>query len=168
MNPLRESRAKLFQLIRDARAGEMSVEIYVLNYSAITEALVKHKAMTEFQRSLWILQGLSDDLRWKVFECGSEMGWRMLMDDMPMMTDPEFEDVKKMVLQKSRTAIRWKRYLSEQPDMELSGYDGWPSTSTTISTIPTAFPMSTLSNSLKELSEQISKLTLSLKNQSQQ
>jgi hypothetical protein len=101
-------------------------------------------------------------------ECGSEMGWRMLMDDMPMMTDPEFEDVKKMVLQNSRTAIRWKRYLMEQQDMELSGYDGWPTTSTTTSTVPTAFATSTFSNSLKELSEQISKLTLILENQSRQ
>src|SRR6202023_1906712 len=97
MNPRRESKAKLFQLIRDARAGEVSAEIYVLNYTAITEALVKQNVMTTFQRSVWILQGLSDDLRWKVFECGSEMGWRMLMDDMPMMKDPEFEDIKKMV-----------------------------------------------------------------------
>ena len=56
----------LFQLIRDARAGEVSVEIYVLNYTAITEALVKQNVMTTFQRTLWILQGLSDDLRWKV------------------------------------------------------------------------------------------------------
>ena len=90
------------------------------------------------------------------------------MDDMNMMTDPEFEDIKNMVLQKSRTAIRWKRYLIEQQDMELSGYDGWPTTSTTTSTIPTAFEASTLSNSLKELSEQISKLTLFLEKQSQQ
>jgi hypothetical protein len=98
----------------------MSVEIYVLNYTAITEALVKQSVMTTFQPSVWIMQGLSDDLRWKVFECGSEMGWRMLMDDMPMITDPEFEDVKEIVLQKSRTAVRWKRYLMEQQDMELS------------------------------------------------
>ena len=90
------------------------------------------------------------------------------MDDMNMMTDPEFEDIKNMVLQKSRTAIRWKRYLIEQQDMELSGYDGWPTTSTTTSAIPTAFATSTLSNSLKELSEQISRLTLFLEKQSQQ
>jgi len=38
-DPPKETMAALFKLIGDARAGKMSVDMYVLKYTAITQAL---------------------------------------------------------------------------------------------------------------------------------
>ena len=55
--------AALFKLIHDARAGMMTVDMYVLKYTAITKVLVEKNVLSKFHRNVRILEGLSDDIR---------------------------------------------------------------------------------------------------------
>jgi len=169
-DPPKETKAALFKLIGDARAGKMTVEMYVLKYTAITKVLVNRNALSKFHRNVWILEGFSDDIRLEVFECGYEQGWRMLVDDTGM-EDPEFEEVKSLVLQKARGAEMEKLFQREMSESSTTFM-----TSSTVSTAPapTAAPttilssISTASDSLRlgKVSEQISKLALLLEDQS--
>ena len=66
--------------------GKINVEMYVLKYTGITEALVKRNALSKFDRNVSFLEGLSDDVQLKVFEYSREKGWRMLEHNLPAMT----------------------------------------------------------------------------------
>ena len=170
-DPPKETKAALFKLIDDARAGKMTVEMYVLKYTAITKVLVTQNALSKFHRNVWILEGFSNDIRSEVFECGYEKGWRMLVDDTEM-EDPEFEEVQSLVLQKARGAEMEKLFQREMSESSTTLMTG----STTVSTAPTAAPttipssISTASDSprFENVSEGISKLALLLEDQSQQ
>ena len=99
-DPLKNTRSELFRLIDDVRAGKINVEMYAIKYAGTTEALVNRNALSKFDRNVWFLEGLSDDVRLKVFEYGSEERWRMLEID-EGMTDPEFEELKREIFEGS-------------------------------------------------------------------
>ena len=56
----------LTKLIDDAKVGKVGVDVYVLKYTAITEALLKQNAMSNFERYVRLLQGLPDKVQSKV------------------------------------------------------------------------------------------------------
>ena len=47
-DPPKNTISALYKLINDTRAGKVNVDMYVLKYAAITEALVKKNAMSKF------------------------------------------------------------------------------------------------------------------------
>ena len=61
-DPPKDTAAALFKLIGDAKAGKMSVDMYVLKYTTITEALIRKNAMSKFDRAVRLLEGLSDEI----------------------------------------------------------------------------------------------------------
>lgn len=166
-DPPKDTTTVLFKLIDEARAGKMNVDMYVLQYTSITNVLVKKGVMSTFDRNVRLLDGLSEDVQTKVFEYGSKQGWRMLEYDI-MIEEPEFEEVKGVVLEKAKMMERQKLFM-RGGFMRSSEYAGsdiseTPTASTMVSTIPTTItsPASIASGSLKELSKKISRLTLFL------
>jgi hypothetical protein len=171
-DPPKNSIAALIKLIGEAKSGKMTVDMYVLKYTAMTQDLVKKSAMSTFDRNVWLLEGLSEVIQSKVFEYCSDRKWRMLEHDVNM-EEPRFEDLRDVVLAKARTMERKNLFLSGR----LSGM-GYLSTEATItptaSTVPSPTPTTMTSpNStasdldLKDLTEQISRLTLLINGQSQ-
>ena len=174
-DPPKDTVAALFKLIGDAKAGKMSVDMYVLKYTTITDTLVKKNAMSKFDRTVRLLEGLSDEIQSKVFEYCSEQGWRMLEHDVET-AEPVFEDVKKVVLEKAKMFERRKLFVGGRltgPGYVGTGSNGTPTSSATATTAPTTVPTTvtspvpTASDSIEELTKQLSKLTLILEGQPQ-
>jgi hypothetical protein len=166
-DPPKNSIAALVKLIGDAKSRKMTVDMYVLKYTAITQDLVDKNAMSTFDRNVRLLEGLSEVIQSKVFECCSDRKWRMLEHDVNM-EEPKFEDVRDVVLAKARTMERKNLFISGR--LSGMGYSSTDATATpTMSTAPTTMtsPSSTTSD-LKDLTEQISRLTLLIDGQSRQ
>src|SRR5436309_1257404 len=66
-DPPKDTVAALFKLISDTKAGKMNVDMYVLKYMTITDALIRKNAMSKFDRAVRLLEGLSDETQSKVF-----------------------------------------------------------------------------------------------------
>ena len=116
-----------------------------------------------------LLEGLSEEIQSKVFEYCSEKKWRMLEHDVET-TEPDFEEVKEVVLGKAKMLERRKLFIGGRA--MGSGYagigePGTPVPSVTASTIPTTVtsPAPAPSDSMGELAKQISRLTLILEGQ---
>src|SRR5436189_755828 len=133
MDPPKDTAAALFKLISGAKAGKMSVDMYVLKYTTITNTLVKKNAMSKFDRTVRLLEGLSDEIQSKVFEYCSEQGWRMLEHDVET-TEPVFEEVKRIVLEKAKMFERRKLFAGGRllgPGYVGTGSNGTPISSAT-------------------------------------
>ena len=63
----KDTAAALFKLIVDAKAGKMSMDMYVLKYTTITDTLVKRNAISKFDQTVRLLEGLSDERRFRVW-----------------------------------------------------------------------------------------------------
>ena len=142
--------------------------MYVLKYTTITDGPIRKNAMSKFDRAVRLLKGLSDEIQSKVFEYCSEQGWRMLEHDVET-TEPVFEEVKQIVLEKAKMIERRKLFSGGQPGFLGTGSSGTPAASTTATMVPTAVtsPVPSASDSIEELTRQITKLTLFLEGQPQ-
>ena len=163
-DPPKNTVAALCQLISEAKSGKMNGTMYVLKYTMITEALVKKNAISSFDRTVRLLEGLAGDLQKKVFEYCSKKKWRMLEHDVETV-EPDFDEVKSVVLEKAKMLERQKLFVRGQ--LVEPGYLGsepiTPAASTTISSIPTTMtsPVSTAVDSgVNELTKRIERLTL--------
>ena len=168
-DPPKDTATALFKLINDARTGKISVDMYVLRYTNVTDSLVKKNAMSKFDRNVRLLEGLSEEIQSKVFEYCSEKRWRMLEHDVET-TEPEFEEVREVVLEKAKMLERRKLFISGR--VTGAGYAGFgasetPTSTATASTIPTTVtsPVPAPSDSMAELTKQVSKLALILEGQ---
>ena len=168
--------AALTKLIGDAKSNRINIDSYVLKYDAISESLVRKNAMSKFDRTVRLLDGLSGELQAKVFEVCSEKNWRMLEHDVET-EEPDFEELKKVVLDKAKMFER-KRLFVQGP-LAGPGYLGAESasavptaltTAATTSTMPTAVnsPVSAASDGIAELTKQMSQLILVLTGQPRQ
>jgi hypothetical protein len=172
-DPPKNSIAALVKLIGDAKSGKMTVDMYVLKYTVMTQELVEKNAMSIFDRNVRLLEGLSEVIQSKVFEYCSDRKWRMLEHDVNS-EEPRFEDLRDVVLAKARTMERKNLFLSERllgVGYLSTGATITPTMSTVPSTAPTTMtsPNSTASDlDLKDLTEQISRLTLLIDGQSRQ
>lgn len=177
-DPPKDTQAALTRLIKEAKAGKvMSVEMYVLNYTAITDVLAK-KGMSKFDRYIRLLEGLPEAVKTKVFNHGTKKGWRMFEYDAETL-EPEFEEVKKVVLEKAKM---WKKKkLFDSGSFE--GFEGdtesesggssvvTPTASTPASSVPTAASSpapAVTADPIGELTKQIAKLALSIEGQPRQ
>jgi hypothetical protein len=166
-DPPKNTMTELVKVINNAKAGRILVDLYVHQYTTITDFLVNQKAMSLLNRNVRLLEGLSDGVQLKVFERCNENKWRMIEHDVDDTVVPEFEEIKRVVLETAR--MFKKREMFFNGLVTGSGYAGSevseaPTTSTASSTVPSAItsPPSTASGSLTNLSEEISKLTLFL------
>jgi hypothetical protein len=171
-DPPKNTITELVTVINDAKAGRIGVDLYVHKYTTITDFLVSQKAISALHRNVRLLEGLSEGVQLKVFERCNENKWRMIEHDVDDMVVPEFEEIKRVVLETAR--MFKKREMFFNGLVPGSGYAGSevseaPTTSTppTVSTTITS-PASTASGSLTNLSGEISKLTLFLGAQPQQ
>ncbi len=73
-DPPKETTAALFKLIGDAKDGKINVDMYVLKYTSITNALLKRNSLSKFHQRVLLLDGLSEELQTKIFEYCSEKG----------------------------------------------------------------------------------------------
>jgi hypothetical protein len=107
----------LNQLIRDAPTLDLSV--YVLRYTAITQALVQSKEMSTMQRCRRLLDGLSEQLRDKAFDFCTMNDWKLSSHDIGSK-DPDFAELKKFVLGKALSAKKKVVYNKERA---IEGYE---------------------------------------------
>jgi hypothetical protein len=154
-------------LIRDAKAGKVKVDMFVLRYTTITSALMKKHAMSNFQRNLRLVEGLAEDVQTRVFETCSDKGWRILENDVETI-EPTFDEFSQVVLDKAK-ALEKRRLFGTGRTSGFGNVDSMedsatPTTTATASTVPTSLssPVPATSDPIGELTKQISKLVLSL------
>src|SRR5436190_11917941 len=61
-DPPKNTTGALLNLISDAKAGKKNVDMYVLRYTTITDALIKKNAISKFHRIVRLLEGLSEEI----------------------------------------------------------------------------------------------------------
>jgi hypothetical protein len=167
----RDTPAALNELIRDA--PNLDLNVYVLKYDSITDALVKGKEMSTTQRVRRFLDGLSSHMRDKAFEYCTQEHWKLSSHDTGT-TDPDFAKLKEFILDRAETAKRKIVYNKERALED--GYDGLgesviaaigrPNTPVSSPSAPTpsALPPTTpMDPAIAELTKQFSQLALLLK-----
>jgi len=107
----KDTPAALNELIHDA--PNLDLNVYVLKYNSITDALIKGKEMSTTQRVRRFLDGLSDSMRDKAFELCTKQDWKLSSHDTGS-TDPDFDELKKFILAKAQTAKRKVVYNKER------------------------------------------------------
>jgi hypothetical protein len=118
--------AALNQLIREA--PEIDLNVYVLKYTAITDALIKGNEMSAMQRCKRFLDGLSDRLRDKAFDFCTIHDWKLSAHDTGT-EDPDFEKLKKFILTKAQSA---KKKVVYDKERATEGYEDLKNSVTSI------------------------------------
>jgi hypothetical protein len=107
----RDTPAAMNELIHDA--PNLDLNVYVLKYISITDALVCGKEMSTTQRVHRFLDGLSDSMRNKAFEFCTKQDWKLSSHDTGS-TDSDFDELKKFILAKAQTVKRKVVYNKER------------------------------------------------------
>ncbi|TMC20323.1 MAG: retroviral-like aspartic protease [Chloroflexi bacterium] len=107
----KDTTATLNQLIRDA--PRLDLNVFVLKYSSISEALVQKGALSSLDRVNRLLDGLSEDLRGKVLDFCAAREWRLSSHDTGT-EDPDFEALKTFILTKAKAIQKQTVYNSEK------------------------------------------------------
>jgi hypothetical protein len=169
----------LHRLIKESQAGSLDLNVYLLKFTTITDALVRKNALSDLDRIGHLLDGLSEDLRRKVLKYCTKQEWRLSSQDIGT-ADPDFALLKEFVLTEARSAqkslvyereraVREGKVQSQEPDI-IAAATASPlaaipaiSTNPTTSTIPSA-PSSTPAalDPVEQLSKRLERLTLAL------
>ena len=104
--------AALHQLIHEAQAGSIDLNVYVLQYSTISDKLVSQGALSALDRVNRLLDGLSNDHRTKVLSFCAKNKWKLSAQDVGT-TDPNYEELKQFVLREAQTSQMWAVYDKE-------------------------------------------------------
>src|SRR5438477_2844476 len=80
----------------------MDLNVYVLKYTSISEALVAAHALSSLDRVARLLDGLSEDLRRKVVRYCTKQGWKLSTQDSGTV-DPEYDAIKLFILTEAQT-----------------------------------------------------------------
>jgi hypothetical protein len=140
----KDTLATLNELIHEAPNTDLT--IFVLRYTAITESLVTGNEMSLIQRVRRFFDGLPADLREKALEYCIKQKWKLSSHDTGI-TDPDFDLLKKFVLEKAEIAKRKVVYNKERA---IEGGFGEPNGSAT-SIKPPTYPTSSLEPSVISL-----------------
>jgi len=155
--------ASLNQLIRDAPG--MDLNVYILKYTAITDALIKGNEMSPMQRCKRFLDGLSDRLHDKAFNFCTIRDWKLSAHDTGT-TDPDFGELKKFILGKAQSA---KKKVVYDKERATEGYEDLNSpsallirsnTSTSSAPATSPAPKPVTPDPITELTKQFSQLAL--------
>jgi len=153
----------LHKLIKEA--PNMDLNVYVLKYTSITDALIAKGALSSLDRVSRLLDGLSEELRTSVFKFCTKKSWRLSTNDSGT-TDPNFNELKAFVLTEAQTAQRLTVYDKERTMRE--GQTDISSKATILRsdppvpapvTPPVSAPV-TASDPMVELTKQFSQLAL--------
>ena len=176
--------AALLQLIHDAQAGKIDLNVYVLQYTTITDKLVSQGALSALDRVNRLLDGLSNEHRTKVLSFCAKNKWKLSAQDVGTV-DPKYDELKLFVLREAQTSQMRVVYDKERamregqpipeisiiPRSTLTGADAITSGGATVisssspsSTSPTS-PISAPNDTrvdVDELTKQIARLSLTL------
>ena len=173
--------AAVHQLIHDAQAGRIDLNVYVLQYTTITTSLVAQGALSTLDRVNRLLDGLSDEHRKKVLSFCTKNNWKLSAQDVGTV-EPNYDELKPFVLREAQTSQMQAVYDKEHVMREgkpVANSSTIQSTSTgesnsAPSAIPlpsaTSIPVSSVStpadsshiNPVAELMTQLTQLSLSL------
>ena len=92
--------AALSKLINEA--STMDLNIYVLKYTSISEALVKAHALSPLDRVARLIDGLSEDVRRRVIRYCTQKGWKLSTQDAGKL-DPDYKEITTFILTEART-----------------------------------------------------------------
>jgi len=99
----RNTMAALDKLVKEAPT--MDLNVYILKYTSVSDALVAAHALSTLDRVARLLDGLSEDLRRKVIRYCTKQGWKLSTQDSGEH-DPEYDQIKLFILVGGRkTAI---------------------------------------------------------------
>jgi hypothetical protein len=168
--------AALNELIHDA--PNLDLNVYVLTYASITDALLRGNEMSTTQRVRRFLDGLSSGMRDKAFEFCTKQDWKLSSHDTGT-TDPNFDTLKAFILAKAQTAKRKVVYNKERaledghdalkesvsaiarPNTPIANLSLTPNVPTSVPTSPPA--ATPIDPAIAELTKQFSQLALLLK-----
>src|SRR5436190_10895297 len=97
----------------DQRSPWKNLNVYVLKYTSISEALVTAHALSSLDRVARLLDGLSEDLRRKVVRHCTKQGWKLSTQDSGT-ADPEYDAIKSFILTEAQTNQTMAVYDSER------------------------------------------------------
>ena len=129
----------LAELVKEAHTLDLNV--YVLKYTSISEALVTAHALSTLDRVTRLLDGLSDDLRRKVIRHCTKKGWKLSTQDTGTK-DPKYDEITTFILTEAQTNQMMAVYNDERSIRERSS---------TTTAKDTTLSNTTLSNSHPEI-----------------
>ena len=129
--------AALHQLINDARGGKVDLNVYILQYSTISETLVTQGALSTLDRVNRLLDGLSDDQRRRVLGFCVKNKWRLSAQAVGS-EEPKFNELKEFVLREAQMTQMQAVYDKERAMREGRPVPHIPAASVSLSGFPNA------------------------------
>ena len=114
----KNSMSALNKVIQDAPS--MDLNVYVLKYTSISQALVTAHALSPLDRVTRLLDGLTDELRRKVIRYCTKEDWKLSSQDTGTK-DPEFDKITEFILTEARTNQTMAVYSNERSVRERNG-----------------------------------------------
>ena len=105
--------AALHQLIHDAQAGKIDLNVYVLQYTIITDALVSQGALSALDQVHKFLDDLLGEHRMKVLSFCAKNDCKLSAQDVGTMNS-NYEELKQFVLHETQTLQMRAIYDKEQ------------------------------------------------------
>src|ERR1700694_4268543 len=115
-----DTTSALSQLVKNAE--RMDLNIYVLKYTAISEKLVELGALSPLDRVHRLLDGLSPQLRERVFEFCIENKYRMNARSVHV-EEPEFNKIREFVLSRAEIMQNKTAYENDRLSRDVTGID---------------------------------------------
>jgi hypothetical protein len=91
----------------------MDLNIYILKYSTITDALISKGAFSSLDHVGHLLDGLPEELRKRVLMFCTKKSWRLSAQDMGTV-DPNFDELKEFVLTEAQVVQKQTVYDKER------------------------------------------------------
>jgi len=113
----RNTMAALNELIRSA--NHLDLNVYILKYTSITDALIKSQALSTLDRVTRLLDGLSDDLHKRVMKFCTQKSWRISPQDTGS-SDPNFDEIKVFLFTEAQTSQKLTVYDKDRATRESS------------------------------------------------
>ena len=163
--------AALDKLVKEAPI--MDLDVYVLKYTSISNALVTAHALSSLDRVSRLLDGLSEDLRRRVIRYCTKKGWKLSAHDVDKK-DPDYKEITDFILTEARTdqtmtVFDKERALRERSEINsdlLTVPTSLPNASTKTSsmvlTAPTTSIPTPMETKIEELTNRVSHFTLLL------
>jgi len=129
----------LDSVVKEAQTGDTDLNVYVLKYSSISEALVAAHALSTLDRVARMLDGLSEDLRRKVIRHCTKQRWKLSTQDTGTV-DPDFDAIKAFILTEAQTEQTMSVYDSERSVREHGGSASRVVTTPSATLVPTPVP----------------------------
>ena len=118
-NKPKNTMSALNAVVKEAQTGTMDLNVYVLKYISISEALVAAHTLYTSDRVAHMLDRLSENLQRKVIRHCTQQGWKLSTQDTGIK-DPDFKAIKSFILMEAQTEQTMSVYDSERSICEHS------------------------------------------------